>query len=131
MFNRLEIRVSAPDRRHTAARLLLLVDGDDLVGELAGPGGRGPYARWALPPDRPGPLAATAEGRRVELGEPECTGGCCGHLSVFVRRSGDIVEWTDWQGPFTQAPPELHFDARRYDAELARAAADRRWETYP
>ncbi|MFF7209668.1 hypothetical protein ACFZAU_03905 [Streptomyces sp. NPDC008238] len=127
MFNRLGIRVLPPDRRY-GARLQLLVDGDDLVHDLLGPGGRGPLAAWALPPDRPGPLAATMEGRRVECGEPECTGGCCGCLSVHVRRSGGVVEWADWQGPFTRPPSELHFDARQYDTELARARADRWWE---
>ncbi|WP_326570588.1 hypothetical protein OIE69_04345 [Actinacidiphila glaucinigra] len=62
------------------------------------------------------------------MGEPECTGGCCGHLSVRLLRSGGLVEWADWRGPFVQPPPELHFDVRQYDAELARARADRWWE---
>ncbi|MEU0182714.1 hypothetical protein ABZ312_16200 [Streptomyces sp. NPDC006207] len=122
MFNRLGLEVLPPDGRYAVARLRLLVDGEDLVAELLGPGGRGPFAAWALPPGRPGPLAATVVGGRVELGEPECTGGCCGHLSVHVRRSGAVVEWTAWRGPFTRPPPELHFDAGQYDAELARAA---------
>ncbi|MGV9318399.1 hypothetical protein [Streptomyces sp. NPDC003660] len=58
------------------------------------------------------------------LGEPECTGGCCGYLSVFVRRCGDIVEWSDWEVPEGGVrPPTFHFDAGRYEAEVARASA--------
>ncbi|MEU6274051.1 hypothetical protein ABZ871_16835 [Streptomyces populi] len=46
---------------------------------------------------------------------------------MFVRRLGGIVEWSDWQVPVGGArPPVFHFDAGQYDAELARALADRR-----
>lgn len=130
MFNRLTMRVLPPGPRYTA-QLRLWVDGRDLVEETLGQGGRGPYAKWALPADRPSPLSATSEGQRVGLGEPDCTGGCCGYLSVFVQRSGGVVEWSDWQVPYPEVPPPaLHFDAEQYDAELARAAADRWWEIY-
>lgn len=87
-----------------------------------GEGGRGPFAEEALPVDGQGPLWATGEGRRAVLGEPECTGGCCGYLSMFVQRHGGIVEWSDWQVPVGEArPPIFHFDADQYDAELTRA----------
>ncbi|MEU6548681.1 hypothetical protein ABZ915_00120 [Streptomyces sp. NPDC046915] len=68
----------------------------------------------------------------MELGEPECTGGCCGFLSVVVQRLGDIVQWSDWEVPYAPAalPPEFHFDAGQYDAELDHVEADRWWQVH-
>ncbi|MFJ6700005.1 hypothetical protein ACIQM4_28695 [Streptomyces sp. NPDC091272] len=121
MFNRLEINVSPPGPRW-AAQLSLRIDGEEVVAATVGEGGRGPFAEEALPADGHGPLWATEQGRRVVLGEPECTGGCCGYLSVFVQRHGGIVEWSDWQVPADEArPPAFHFDADQYDGELIRA----------
>ena len=127
VFNRLEITVLPPGSRW-AAQLRLWIDGRDVVAESAGEGGRGPFAEEVLPANGPGPLRATVEGSRVVLGEPECTAGCCGHLSVFVQRHEGIVEWSDWQVPEGGArPPAFHFEAGRYDAEVSRASADRSW----
>ncbi|MDG9688278.1 hypothetical protein QC334_37075 [Streptomyces sp. DH18] len=121
MFNRLEVSVLPPDSRW-AAQLSFRIDGAEVVAAAVGEGGRGPFAAEALSADGPGPLWATDEGRRVVLGEPECTGGCCGYLSVFVQRHGGSVEWSDWQVPVDEArPPVFHFDADQYDAELTRA----------
>ncbi|MGV9658298.1 hypothetical protein ACWDR5_15150 [Streptomyces koyangensis] len=123
MFNRLEISVLPPGPRW-AAQLSLRIDGAEVVAAATGEGGRGPLAEQALPADGQGPLWATEGGRRVVLGEPECTGGCCGYLSVFVQRHGRIVRWSDWQVPADEArPPTCHFDAEQYDAELTRALA--------
>ncbi|MFF1640622.1 hypothetical protein ACFVXA_23910 [Streptomyces sp. NPDC058246] len=130
MFNRLEVSALPPGPRW-AAQLQFRIDGEELVAQAVGEAGRGPFAEEALPDDGHGPLWATGEGRRVVLGEPECTGGCCGYLSVFVRRHGGIVEWSEWQVPVdTTRPPALHFDADQYDAELTRAATDRWWQVY-
>jgi hypothetical protein len=127
MFNRLEISVLSSGSRW-AAQLRLWIDGKDVVAESVGAGGRGPFAEEALPADDRSPLWATVEGRRVVLGEPECTGGCCGLLSVFVQRHGGVVEWSDWQVPGGEVrPPAFHFEAGQYDAEVARASADRSW----
>ncbi|MFE1801294.1 hypothetical protein ACFW9L_34765 [Streptomyces sp. NPDC059517] len=105
------------------------IDGEDVVAQAVGEGGRGPFAEEALPAHGHGPLWATGEGRRVVLGEPECTGGCCGHLSVFVQRLGGLVEWSDWQVPVDkERPPTFYFDAERYDAELTRSLTDRQWQ---
>ncbi|MFJ1529448.1 hypothetical protein ACIOFV_13650 [Streptomyces mirabilis] len=121
MFNRLEITVLPPGPRG-AAQLSFRIDGEEVVAASIGEGGRGPFAEEALPADGQGPLWAIGEGRRVVLGEPECTGGCCGYLSMFVQRHGGIVEWSDWQVPVGEArPPIFHFDADQYDAELTRA----------
>ncbi|MDQ0847037.1 hypothetical protein [Streptomyces sp. V1I6] len=127
MLNRFEIRVMPPGPRWPA-QLQLWVDGADVVAPAVGGGGRGPFLHEASAAGRDTALHATAEGRRVVLGEPECTGGCCGFLSVFVQRLGDIVDWSGWEVPYREvAPPAFHFDAGRYDAELARAAVDPAW----
>ncbi|MGW9398667.1 hypothetical protein [Streptomyces sp. NPDC055642] len=135
MFDRLEIRVLPPGPRFPA-QLRFWVNGEDVVEETVGEGGRGPYAADALPASRPSPLRATGEARRLELGEPDCTGGCCGFLTVVVQRFGEIVQWSDWEVPWAAhtempyPPPELHFDASQYDAEVTRAEADRWWQVY-
>lgn len=126
MFDRLEIRVLPPGRRFPA-QLRFWVNGEDVVEETVREGGRGPLAAGVLPSGQPSLLRATGEAHRLELGAPECTGGCCGFLSVVVQRFGDIVQWSDWQVPYAPAPPppEFHFDADQYDAEVTRAEADR------
>lgn len=82
--------------------------------------------------DRPSPLVASRAARRLRLGEPECTGGCCGYLSAVVQRCGGLVVWSGWEGPYRdRLPLDFHFDAEQYDAELTRAVADRRWDIHP
>ncbi|AQS71505.1 hypothetical protein [Streptomyces pactum] len=133
MFDRLEIRVVPPGPRF-AAQLRFWVNGEDVVEGAVHEGGRGPFAADVLPVGRPSLLRATDEARRLELGEPECTGGCCGFLTVVVRRFGDVVQWSDWEVPWevphtpAPPPPEFHFDTAQYDAEVARAEADRSWQ---
>ncbi|MGW6570457.1 hypothetical protein [Streptomyces sp. NPDC054975] len=135
MFDRLEIQVLPPGPRYVA-QVRFRVNGEDLIEDAVGEGGRGPYAADALPADRTSPLRATGEPRRLELGEPDCTGGCCGFLTVVVQRLGEVVQWSVREVPWaahTPAPgplPEFHFDAIQYDAEVARAEADRWWQVY-
>lgn len=125
MFDSLEIGVLPRGRRFPPS-LRILVNGEDVVAGAVGEGGRGPLVAAALPAGGPGPLWATGEARRVELGEPECSGGCCGYLTVVVQRLGGIVRWSDWEVPYKEdAPLEFHFDSDRYDAELRRAGAVR------
>jgi hypothetical protein len=136
MFDRLEIRVLPPGSRF-AAQVRFWVNGEDIVEEAVDEGGRGPYAADVLPTGRPSPLRATGEARRLELGEPDCTGGCCGFLTVVVQRFGEIVRWSDWEAPDAAhapalyPPPELHFDAGQYDAEVAHAEANPWWQVHP
>ncbi|MEV1012081.1 hypothetical protein [Streptomyces sp. NPDC049881] len=108
----------------------ILLDGRPVAPDLFG---RGP----GEPPDRlldDGTLRATAEPRRVRLAEASCTEGCCGALHVTVAREGNEVVWRDWSRPASPPgkeagpPPERRFDAAAYDAEIARAEADRTWE---
>ncbi|MCQ9180974.1 hypothetical protein KMT30_18395 [Streptomyces sp. IBSBF 2953] len=128
MFNRLVVSV-LPRGPRWAAQLRFRVDGVDVVAGAVGAGGRGPFAAEALPADGHSPLWATGQGRRVVLGEAECTAGCCGHLSVFVRRYDGIVEWSDWLAPAGQVrPPAFHFDADQYDGEVTRALGERWWQ---
>ncbi|WP_329569714.1 hypothetical protein [Kitasatospora sp. NBC_01266] len=123
MFDRLGIQVLAPGPRF-AAQTRFWVNGEDLVEQAVGPGGYGPSAVSVFPVGRPGLLRATGEPRRVELGEPECTGGCCGFLSAVVQRFGNVVRWSDWEVPADGTRPlEFDFEADRYEAELARVEA--------
>ncbi|MCX5397848.1 hypothetical protein [Streptomyces sp. NBC_00102] len=136
MFDRLELKV-LPRGSRFPTQVRFWVNGEDVGEDLVAKGGRGMYATEALPEDRPSPLLGTDEAIRVELGEPECTGDCCGFLTVVVQRLGEIVQWSDWAIPWvgdyprTYPPPEFHFEASQYDAELARAAGDRWWLRRP
>ncbi|MGW3580533.1 hypothetical protein ACWDM8_04325 [Streptomyces rubiginosohelvolus] len=119
MVDRLEISVVSPGPRF-GAYLRFLVNGEDVVAGAVGEGGRGLFAVGPAGAEL-GPLLGSGEALRVELGEPECSGVCCGVLSVVVQRFGGIVQWSDWQVPYAEsAPPEFHFDADQYDAELDR-----------
>ncbi|MET9572890.1 hypothetical protein ABZY34_27905 [Streptomyces virginiae] len=53
-----------------------------------------------------------------------------------MQRFGEIVQWSDWELPWLNhhaphPPPELHFDANQYDAEVARLEADRWRRAHP
>ncbi|MFI8825209.1 hypothetical protein [Streptomyces sp. NPDC053431] len=67
MFDRLEIKALSAGARF-APVLRLWVNGEDVVDEPVGVGGRGPYAADVLPADRPSLLRATGEARRLRLG---------------------------------------------------------------
>ncbi|GGU70586.1 hypothetical protein GCM10010502_22650 [Kitasatospora aureofaciens] len=50
----------------------------------------------------------------MNLGEPGCTGGCCGYLSAVVQRIEDTVPRSDRQLPVDAArPPEYTLEADR------------------
>ncbi|MEU1510843.1 hypothetical protein ABZ490_01580 [Streptomyces sp. NPDC005811] len=107
----------------------ILVDGRPLVPALfpVGP----PHSPECL--EDQGGLRAGAGPREVRLAEAVCTEGCCGALYVTIRRDGDQVVWENWRRPDVPmvgsrpAPPPERFDAAAYDAEVARAEADRTW----
>ncbi|MFH9352575.1 hypothetical protein [Kitasatospora sp. NPDC017646] len=127
MFDHLEIRVLPRGPRY-APQLRFRVNGEDVVEPAVGPGGCGPFSDDVFPADRPSPLRAGGQPHRVQLGQPECTGGCCGYLSAVVQRSENVVLWSDWLVPADAARPlEYAFDADQYDAELTRIEADPWW----
>ncbi|WP_316528437.1 hypothetical protein [Kitasatospora brasiliensis] len=80
-----------------------------------------------------GGLRAGPEPREVRLATASCAEGCCGALYVTIRRDGDQVVWENWRQTMPGsrgAVPELpahRFDARAYDAEVARAEGDCSW----
>ena len=106
-----------------------LIDGLDVLKEVH-PEGFAHSCRYWRGPAESWPLAATEEPRRVMITQPTCTAGCCGALYVTIRREGDQVLWESWENTsnITAVPTDFHFDSAQYEAELARAAADRSWE---
>ncbi|MEU0949122.1 hypothetical protein ABZ379_41565 [Streptomyces canus] len=106
-----------------------LIDGVDVLKEVH-PEGLGLSCRHWRGPAQSWPLAVTEEPRRIMITEPVCTAGCCGALYVTIRREGDQVIWDAWENTsnITAVPADFRFDSTQYEAELARAAADRSWE---
>ncbi|MFB7928329.1 hypothetical protein ACFC4C_04395 [Streptomyces sp. NPDC056039] len=106
-----------------------LIDGVDVL-EGVHPEGVAPNCRHWTGTAESWPLTVTKEPRRVMITEPPCTAGCCGALYVTMRREGDRVIWDAWENTsdVTAVPADIRFDAAQYEAELARAAADRSWE---
>ncbi|MFD3376528.1 MULTISPECIES: hypothetical protein [unclassified Streptomyces] len=112
-----------------AAEVRPLIDGADVLKEVHPEGLAVSCDRWKGPAES-WPLAVTEEPRRIMITEPTCTAGCCGALYVTMRREGDQVIWDAWENTsdITAVPMDFRFDAAQYEAELARAAADRSWE---
>nr|WP_307517903.1 hypothetical protein [Streptomyces umbrinus] len=105
-----------------------LIDGSDLLREVHRDGPALSCHHWTGPAESR-PSAITEELRKVMLTEPTCTAGCCGALYVTMRRKRDQVLWDAWENTsnITAVPTDFRFDAAQYEAELARAAADRSW----
>ncbi|MFH8254041.1 hypothetical protein [Streptomyces roseolus] len=88
------------------------------------------FPEMLIGPPETWPLTADGEPRRVELSNNYCDTGCCGGVFVTIQRCGGLVVWT-WENTNdirVPLPPDCHFDADRYDAELARFVADHSWE---
>ncbi|MDN3020380.1 hypothetical protein [Streptomyces sp. S.PB5] len=125
----LQHRIPQQWDRDPWAEVRPLIDGADVLKEVH-PDGVAPSCRLWTGPAESWPLTATEEPRRIMITEPSCTAGCCGALYVTVRREGDQVIWDAWENTsdITALPEEFRFDLAQYEAELARAAADRSWE---
>ncbi|GAA2835520.1 hypothetical protein GCM10010441_69960 [Kitasatospora paracochleata] len=124
MFDRLRVEV-VPEGQRWPGQVRIEVNGRDVAVESVGEDACGLFLAHLFPVGAPSPLRATVEPRRVRMGEPDCTGGCCGYLSVVVQRIGGIVEWSEWQVPYEAAPlPWFHLDADRYDAVVRRVEAE-------
>ncbi|MEU5027491.1 hypothetical protein [Streptomyces milbemycinicus] len=106
-----------------------LIDGVDVLKEVHPEGVALSCRHWTGPAES-WPLAVTEEPRSIMITEPTCTAGCCGALYVTMRREGDRVIWEAWENTsnITAVPADFRFDTTQYEAELARAAADRSWE---
>jgi hypothetical protein len=108
-------------------RTRVLVDGRYIPAEVVSDGA-GPDLDTLLDGLRPATPAGTAR-LTATLCPDE---GCHGALDVRVRRDGDMVVWDGWraEGPHATGPlpGPVVFDGATYDAELARAGADRDWE---
>ncbi|MER5886757.1 hypothetical protein ABT160_23275 [Streptomyces sp. NPDC001941] len=108
-----------------------VIDGRDVLAESHPEGDSSLYhERWFGPPET-WPLWVGEEPHRIELSNNDCDTGCCGGVFVTIQRLGPLVEWTDWENTsdvLAPVPPEIHFDAAQYDAELARLVADHTWE---
>ncbi|MER7174740.1 hypothetical protein [Streptomyces mesophilus] len=120
-----------PQAIKNGAGIRPLIDGRDVLEETHPGGDSSCYQeKWFGAPET-WPLWAAGEPRRVELSNNDCDTGCCGGVFVTIQRHGDLVEWTDWENTSDNripVPPEIHFDAAQYDAELARAVNDHSWE---
>jgi hypothetical protein len=126
--NRLTLTVVPPEASTwNQVELCFLVDGRDIIRSVFDPGPA------ADPDEVLGPNSPLLPGDRpheVRLAEASCTEYCCGALYVRIRREGDEVVWDQWRNPDAEDVDlaVLRFDAQQYQAELARADADRRWE---
>jgi hypothetical protein len=76
-------------------------------------------------------LRASPEARDVRLAEGYCVEECCGALRAEIHRdeSAGLVIWDVRDtGKPRRDPIRFTFEADAYDAEIARAEADFRWE---
>ncbi|PVC65420.1 hypothetical protein DBP18_31675 [Streptomyces sp. CS081A] len=107
-----------------------MVDGVDVVETIHPDSDSSLLQETLLGPPETWPLRAGGEPRRVELSNNDCLTDCCGGVFVTIERCGGLVVWT-WENTNdirVPLPPDSHFDAGRYDAELDRFAADHSWE---
>ncbi len=138
----LELSVVAndPDRPNYPA-VMILVDGEDILAQLAGGFvGFDPAdildTGALLPADPP---------RRVAVYRCGCGEAGCGCVAPVIERTGGSIRWHDFRdftgvyhSPLDDPAPaggsphglaDLEFDAARYLQEVERATADRVWET--
>ncbi|MFF5976994.1 hypothetical protein ACFY7C_36395 [Streptomyces sp. NPDC012769] len=88
------------------------------------------FHEMLIGPPETWPLRADGGPRRVELSNNYCDTGCCGGVFVTIERCGGLVAWA-WENTDdirVPLPPDSHFDADQYDAELDRFVADHSWE---
>lgn len=133
------------DRPADRPVVTILVDGAPPFEGVA-PGWRGFDPDDLIGADSP--LLPPDHGRRTALLTCSCGIGGCGVIAPYVVPSPDgrRVSWVDFRdyvGVFDQPVargsedheghpwdlPDLHFDRAQYAAEVARATADRSWET--
>jgi hypothetical protein len=96
---------------------------DDVEMTSRGAGlGMSPFS-LLIPENR---LVASTEPRVVPIARCTCGVYGCGVTDVRIQRDGGVVHW-EWLG---QTPTDhgATFDAKQYDAEVARIGIDHEWE---
>ncbi|WP_052438628.1 hypothetical protein [Streptacidiphilus jiangxiensis] len=121
----LELRIICPPAAEVGLEVRPIVGGRDLFADS-------PY-RSLSPRHLLGSatlLRATATPREVRIAKTGCVEECCGAVHVTIRREMEHVLWTGWRNPMDKdfSLADCRFSAAQYDAEVARAEADRRWQ---
>ncbi|WP_244178896.1 hypothetical protein [Streptomyces rubellomurinus] len=121
----LELRIICPPAAEVGLEVRPIIGGRDV---FAGSRYRSVRPRHLL--GSAGPLRATATPREVRIATTGCAEECCGAVHVTIRREAEHVLWTGWRNPMDDdfGLPACRFSAAQYDAEVARAEADRRWQ---
>lgn len=141
----LGLRVDVLDDRPDWPVVTILVDDRNPFEQVAA-GWRGFDPGSILGPDSP--LVPRDFGRRVAVQLCSCGIAGCGVIAPVITASPDgcrisWVDFRDWTGVFDRPTvdteittdgsrwnlPDLHFSRDQYLAEVARACADRSWET--
>ncbi|ROR90963.1 hypothetical protein [Nocardioides aurantiacus] len=145
----LTIRIDSSKPNYPKVRLL--IDGSDLLATTGNDEGNDPADILDT-----GALIPTKPSRRIALYGCGCGIFGCANVAMLVHRVGDTVQWSDAQsltGAYEAALPNdgdeepdpavdydlpsqplavplLTFSASQYNDEVARAMADRTWETH-
>jgi hypothetical protein len=141
----LSLQFEVLDNRQDWPVIRVLADGRNPFAAVA-PGWRGFDPAKMLGPESP--LLPASQGRRVAVYCCSCAEPGCGVIAPVIVPSPDgrRVSWVDFRdytgvfvGPDRRVDdddegrpwnlPDLHFDREQYVAEVARASADRSWET--
>lgn len=142
-LRRLDLEVQVDPEFPDRARLQVLVDGTNPFARVA-PDWGGFDPNDLLGDDSV--LLPRAPWRRVAVARCSCGYEGCGVIAALVVEHDGVVSWSDfrdWTGVFEGPQPSdseagdgrswpipvLRFAADQYRAEVARAAADRSWET--
>ncbi|MFD5619483.1 hypothetical protein [Streptomyces yangpuensis] len=121
----LELRIICPSPAEVGLEVRPIIGGRDVFADSPY---RGVRPRHLL--GSAGLLRATATPREVRIAKTGCAEECCGAVHVTIRREMEHVLWTGWHNPMDKhfGLADFRFSAAQYDAEVARAEADRRWQ---
>lgn len=138
--HRIGLRIDAGDSPDWP-RVTVLIDGEDIIGHATGFKGFDPDDLLA----EDGPLLPQEPPRRVAIYRCSCGEAGCGVAACIVSEVDGFVRWQDFRdfigvyckpmvdedppGGSRHGLPDLAFDGGQYRAEVARATADRGWET--
>jgi hypothetical protein len=117
------LRLEIAPVREGARGFEILIHVNDLEITSAGAGMGMPPFRLLVPTNR---LVANADPRREVVASCTCGEPGCGSTEARITRDGNVVHW-EW---YVDVPMGngVSFDARAYDAEVDRIAADQSWQ---